>query len=234
MNPEISVIIPALNEEGYIAPTLAGLRKQTFKSFETIVVDGGSKDRTVKLAERSARVILEKRKGPAVARNAGARIARGRILLFLDADTRASPNLLATYHEKFKSGRTVAATGPIMPLERSNFLVRSGYWFVSMVFVRASIMLHRPCIVGANFAVRRDMFRKAKGFNPKMITYEDWDLSLKLKRLGGTRFIKKAIVYTSVRRIREWGVFGFFRYYMGNIARYTFLKKPKEDYNPVR
>ncbi len=233
-NPEISVIIPTLNEEKYIESTLKGLDSQTFKSFETIIVDGGSKDRTRKMVGKKARFITERKRGPAAARNTGARIAKGSLFVFTDADTIPSRNLLKIYHNEFSDKRLVAATGPIFPLEKENPLINIGYSFVSFVFVRLSIFLRRPCIVGANFAVRRSSFEKAKGFNPKMITYEDWDLSMRLKRYGKTRYILNAEVETSTRRITEWGVFGFFKYYVGNITRYTLLKKPKEDYHPVR
>ncbi len=234
MEPEISVIIPALNEEKYIMHALGGLRRQTFRAFETIVVDGGSADRTRKIASTAARVILERRKGPAAARNAGAKAAKGEILLFLDADTRPVPCLLETYSKAFKDRKVVVATGPILPLEDVNPEVNIGYRFVSLLFVRLSILLGRPSVVGANFAVRKKDFTAVGGFNPRLITYEDWDLSLRLKKRGKTRFINDAVVHTSIRRISEWGIFGFFKYYTGNIARYTLFKKPKRDYKAVR
>jgi cellulose synthase/poly-beta-1,6-N-acetylglucosamine synthase-like glycosyltransferase len=234
MTPEISVIIPALNEEKYIKRVMDGLGSQSFRSFETIVVDGDSSDNTRKIASRGGKVLIEKKRGPAAARNSGAKAAKGKILLFIDADTVPSKNLLKTYHQQFKDPRTVALTGPILPLEKAGFLIQEGYSFVSMIFVRSSILLRRPCIVGANFAVRKEAFDRVRGFNPEMITYEDWDLSLRLKKLGKIHFIKDATVYTSVRRIKEWGVHGFFNYYIGNMARYTFLKKPKNDYKQIR
>lgn len=112
-----------------------------------------------------------------MARNSGARAAKGRLLLFLDADTRPSPGLLETYRKVFKEDDVVAATGPVLPLEKARATVAAGYFFVSMVFVKASILLSRPCIVGSNFAVRKDSFMKAKGFNSKMITYDIRPLS---------------------------------------------------------
>ena len=234
MNPEISVIIPALNEENYIRHAIEGLSAQTFRNFETIVVDGGSKDKTIKLAEKHAKIIIQKKPGAAVARNSGAKAAKGKLLLFLDADTRPSPGLLETYRKVFKEDDVVAATGPVLPLEKARATVAAGYFFVSMVFVKASILLSRPCIVGSNFAVRKDSFMKAKGFNSKMITYEDWDLSLRLKKKGRIKFVDKAEVKTSVRRINAWGVFGFFAFYVNNMARYTFLKKPRKEYGQIR
>lgn len=234
MEPEISVIIPALNEGNYIRHALKGLKEQTFRNFETIVVDGGSKDQTRAIASKSASVMIERRKGPAIARNAGAKKARGKILLFLDADTKPSRNLLEIYSKVFKNQNVVAATGPIRPLEKAGSLVSSGYSFVSVFFVQGSIMIGRPSVVGANFAVRKDAFEKVKGFNPEMITYEDWDLSIRLRKYGRISFLNNAVVYTSIRRIKEWGISGFFNYYVGNIARYTLFKRPKKDYSPVR
>ena len=234
MKPEISVIIPALNEEKYIEHSLGGLGRQTFRNFETIVVDGGSHDRTVRIASGRARIVVERKKGPAAARNAGAAVARGKILVFLDADTRPSPRLLETFANAFESMQIVAATGPILPLEKTRRTVGAGYRFVSVLFVRFSILVGMPSIVGANFAVRRKEFMKEKGFNESMLTYEDWDLSMRLRKLGRICFLKKAVVHTSVRRINEWGIIGFLKYYTGNIARYTLFKKPKEDYKAVR
>lgn len=234
MNPKISVIIPALNEENYIRHAMDGLSAQTFRNFETIVVDGGSKDNTIKLAKKHAKIIIQRKPGAAAARNRGAEAARGKLLLFLDADTRPSPGLLETYWKVFRDHSVVAATGPVLPLEKAKATITAGYFFVSMVFVKASILLSRPCIVGSNFAVRKNSFIKAKGFNPKMITYEDWDLSLRLRKKGKIKFVDNAEVKTSVRRINAWGVFGFFAFYVNNMARYTFLKRPRDEYRQIR
>ena len=68
----ISVIIPALNEEKYIRYVFEGLRSQTFKDFETIVVDGNSTDRTREIARKYAHVIIDKHTGIGRARNSGA------------------------------------------------------------------------------------------------------------------------------------------------------------------
>ena len=75
--PELSVIIPALNEEKYIGHAIAGLRKQTFRDFETIVVDGGSIDRTCEIARGYARIFVHRKRGAGRARNFGAKKARG-------------------------------------------------------------------------------------------------------------------------------------------------------------
>lgn len=83
----ISIVIPALNEEMALPRTLATLREQR-GSFEIIVVDGGSSDRTREIAAAGPRVqLISSARGRAVQMNAGARAARGEILLFLHADS---------------------------------------------------------------------------------------------------------------------------------------------------
>ncbi len=232
--PLISVIIPSLNEEKYIGKTLQSLRRQTFKDYETILVDNHSNDRTREIAKEYAKVIEDKRKGVGLARNIGARSAKGKILLFLDADTMASENLLLEYASVFADGEVVAATGPILPLEKTSRFVMASYKFVSVFFVKLSILARRPSVVGANFAVIRSTFDRAGGFDEKLLTYEDWNLSNKLKKYGKIRYVDNALVYTSARRIFAWGVFGFFLYYVTNMFKYHATKKPRGDYAPIR
>ena len=234
MPPEISVIIPAFNEEKYIKYPMEGLRKQTFKDFETIVVDGGSEDGTVRIARRFAKVIVVRKRGVSAARNAGARIARGRILFFLDADTKPSPGLLETYHRIFSDKSVAAATGPVYTLEKTKRRIILGYKFVSVIFVKASILAGNPLIVGSNFAMRADKFKKSGGFNEKLITYEDWDMSGRIQRYGRVEYSDDATVYTSVRRILAWGVFGYFLFYLTNVIMYYALKKTRNNYKVIR
>ncbi len=232
--PEISVIVPALNEEKYIGYVFAGLRQQTFRNFETIVSDNGSTDRTVQIAKKNrAKVVLERRRGISRNRNRGARAARGRILVFLDADTKPSPGLLQSYYDGL-NGKVIAATGPILPLEKSGATVTAGFKFVSILFVKLSVLVDRPSIVGLNFAVLRSAYEKVGGFDPNLATYEDWDMSLRLRKAGRIAYLDDALVYTSVRRVEKWGIHGFFAYHVGNIWRYNLLKKPKEEYELIR
>ncbi|MCL5427597.1 MAG: glycosyltransferase family 2 protein, partial [Candidatus Marsarchaeota archaeon] len=93
--PEISVVVPAVNEERYIGYMFEGLSRQVFRNFEVIVVDGNSTDKTRDIARANgAKVIIEKRRGIGRARNVGAMTARGRIIVFIDADTKPSPTFL--------------------------------------------------------------------------------------------------------------------------------------------
>lgn len=231
--PKISVIIPSFNEEKYIINTFAGLKTQSFKNFETIVVDKNSSDRTREISRKYARVINYKKPGIGIARNVGARAAKGSILVFLDADTKPSKDLLKIYSKAF-DGKVVAATGPILALEEGDFFTNAGIKLFTGSFVKATIAVGSPTIMGMNFAVSKKAFFDAGGFDPKMITYEDIDLTNRLKKLGRIKYFDKAVVYTSLRRVRAWGLKKFFLYHVGNTVRYSLYKKPKKDYRPVR
>ena len=230
--PEISVIIPALNEEKYIKLPLESLRRQSFKDFETIVVDGGSGDRTRAIARKYAKVVIERRQNIGRGRNTGAANARGRILVFLDADTEPSPDLLKAYAKGLDGA--VAATGPILPLETASMRLRLGFKLVSTLLVRLSILIGRPSIVGSNFAVKRSAFKKVGGFDNNLATYEDWELSNRLKKVGRIVYVPDARAYTSTRRIIAWGIPYFFMFHFGNMVRYHVLGNPKEKYAQIR
>ncbi|MFQ5531901.1 MAG: glycosyltransferase [Candidatus Nanoarchaeia archaeon] len=87
-NKTVSVIIPTYNEERDISECLNSLKKQALKNLEIIVVDDGSKDKTIERIKKFKRIKIIKgqHKGPGFSRNLGARSAKGDILVFIDAD----------------------------------------------------------------------------------------------------------------------------------------------------
>ena len=86
--PLVSVIIPTFNEEKDIPFCIDSLKKQTFKNLEIIVVDDGSRDSTVKIVKsmKKVKLLIQSHLGPGSARNLGAHNAKGKILVFVDAD----------------------------------------------------------------------------------------------------------------------------------------------------
>ncbi len=233
---EISVIVPALNEEGYIDKALDGLSRQSFRDFETIVVDGGSTDRTLEIARRKgARTLVQSpARGAGRARNAGAAVAKGELLLFLDADTVPSRGLLGVYSRIMKDEGVAAATGPIRPLEKTGTRYALAYKIVSVYFVRASVRLGRPAFMGSNFAVRKSAFMDVRGFNESMRSYEDWEFSNRLKAEGRMAYSMDATVRTSIRRVRKWGMTRYILFYITNFLRFRIFGESHKEYGPVR
>lgn len=100
MQPFISVIVPIYNVESYLMSCLDSLLDQTFKDFEVILVDDGSKDLSGAIADKYAKkdprfkVIHQENKGLSGARNTGLKEAKGLYISFLDSDDYFHPDFL--------------------------------------------------------------------------------------------------------------------------------------------
>ena len=229
---KISVIIPTFNEEKYISECLNSIINQTFNNYEIIIVDSYSQDNTVKIARKYADKIIEcDRKGPGFARNKGAKIAKGDILVFLDADTIANPDFLECYNDAFRKKSVVGATGPVITTHPSCFV----RFFLNVIYNQIVNLLNSFGISlfnGCNSAYRKKEFIKIGMFQEIDFICEDSLLSRNIIKLGKTLFVKKAIIHTSHRRYeREAGLKAFLYYsiatsYVGITGR-TFPYKYK-------
>lgn len=105
-NPLVSVVIPTRNEEKALETLLESLKKQTYKRYEIVVVDGGSTDNTAKVAKKyGARLIKEtgKYRSPANARNIGMEEAKGDIIALFDCDSEVNNKFLEEGIKAFSS-----------------------------------------------------------------------------------------------------------------------------------
>ena len=107
----ISIVTPVYNAEKYIEETIRTVLDQTWKDWEWILVDDGSADRSVEIIEQykdsRIRLIRQKNKGAAAARNRGIEAAKGRYIAFLDSDDIWDPNKLTNslqYMQKLDAG----------------------------------------------------------------------------------------------------------------------------------
>lgn len=104
----ISVVIPVYNEEEVIGECLQSLMRQTYSNLEVIVVDDGSTDRTREIISRFKKVklILGEHRGPGFSRNLGSKKAKGKILVFVDADMTFDKNYIEKLSEPILRGET--------------------------------------------------------------------------------------------------------------------------------
>jgi len=103
--PAVSVVIPVYNGERYLGEAVESVLAQTYDDFEIIVVDDGSTDGTVSVAEGfgdRVTIVSQERGGAGAARNRGCALARGRFLAFLDADDLWLPNKLEVQRLAFE------------------------------------------------------------------------------------------------------------------------------------
>lgn len=206
MSIDYTIIIPAYNEEDYLSATLTALHEAMSPldlRGEIIVVDNNSSDKTAEIAtDQGAHVIFEGINQISRARNAGARTAQGRYLIFVDADTLIPKTLLQQALANLESGQIIGGGARMIgdkPLRFSMQLLLTLWNFIS---IRSSTA------AGSFIYCRRDAFETIGGFNEDVYASEEIWLSRKIKKLGrekGQSFciIEEPPVITSIRKM-EW------------------------------
>jgi len=213
----ISVILVSLNEERYIRLPLECLQRQSFTDFETILVDGGSKDKTVEIAKEYEIKIMASpfRRGIAYDRNFGAKEARGEILAFTEADAILPNFWLEQINEKFQDKQTIAIAGSGYPYDAPFHGVLEYQWYnrVRLLFSEFPNPIKRFMSSAYNLAVRKDVFEKSGGF-PLVAANDDGLFGKKLAKMGKTVFCLDIPVYISARRLHSMGFVGFNMHYL--------------------
>ena len=176
----ISVIIPAYNETKTISPCLQSLLNQTRKPDEIIVIDDGSTDKTIKQIKQFSQVKLLKQahQGPGTARNYGASQAKGKILVFVDADMEFDQDFLAQLLKPILTGKAKGTwSGQEFVKNWHNPWARCWNYNQNR---RTSRMIGRSKGQRKVFrAILKSEFDKVKGFD--IIGYtDDWTLVSKL------------------------------------------------------
>ncbi|RJX34561.1 MAG: glycosyltransferase [Desulfarculus sp.] len=186
----ISVIIPALNEEGCVAAAVASARRAP--GAEVIVADGNSRDATVARAAAAGARVIAAPPGRSRQMNAGALAARGQILLFLHADT------LLPWGWQYEVRRVLALPGVAAGAFAFRLDVRSAGLRLIELGVAARCLLAQMPYGDQGLFLRREVFARLGGF-PELPLMEDVALVRNLRRLGRVA-TSPAPAVTSARR----------------------------------
>jgi glycosyltransferase involved in cell wall biosynthesis len=193
----ISVIIPVYNGEKTLGVLLDSLAANDCREREIIVVDDGSTDRTRDAASRYPVKLMSTggRRGPAVARNIGAKEAKGSVLLFLDADTSVRPDLLSHVSERFeKEPQLAAIVGYYDKVPRNpGKFARYKALMVHHWFRKATVMESFETCCGA---IRRETFFKAGGFDESYsdADVEDYEFGYRVSEQGQIQVDHRMVV----------------------------------------
>lgn len=174
----ISVIITTKNEEQVISRLLESVKKQTYRNFEIILVDNNSDDKTVKIVKKLGIKIYNYGPERSAQRNFGAKNAKGKYFLFLDADMKLSQNVLKECVQLCLSDEKIGAV--IIP-ENS---IASNFWEKVKAFERSFYDKEKDGITEAARFFRKDVFNKTEGYDETITGPEDWDLSETVKKTG--------------------------------------------------
>lgn len=208
--PPVSFLIPAYNESAHIRRSVEGMLAVDYPDFEVLVIDDGSTDDTsaqlLPLLEGGRVRLLrkEQNEGKAMALNDAIRVARGEILVIMDADARPEPDLLRYMVPHFKSARVGAVTGNPRVANKESFLAKlQAIEFTSIISLqrRAQRIWGRILTVsGVIGAFHRDALLDVGLLSPAMDT-EDIDLTWKLQlRHWDVRYEPRAVVWMVVPR----------------------------------
>ena len=242
-NPQISIIIPTLQEGKYLKRTLEQFPQSVRDSFhiEIIVSDGGSTDTTLRIANDYADKVIthtaKTKQNISMGRNRGACVAKGDILIFLNADVVIEdiPKFFRLMIAAIQDKRFAAATCNvnIYPEEEriSDWMFHNffnGYfWCLNLIGMG---MGRGECHV-----VRKEVFNEVNGYNESMAAGEDYELFLRLHRMGKIKFVRQLTVFESPRRFRKYGyIWISILWFLNALNVFLFDRSMVDEWKPVR
>lgn len=232
---KLSVIIPALNEERLIEKCLKSIIRQNVprNDYEIIVVDGGSQDRTVKIAKKYADTVLSSdRKGIGYQQNFGARHASGNILLFLHADTYLITERVFQRVLRYFRDKDVVAVAISHILYPENSYGIKIFNFMDLIWRNFFARLIKANTGGPILAVRRNIFEEIGGFIEEV--GEDSEIGLRLRKKGKIFRDPKIDAYSSSRRFEKEGALKNTLKYILLFVGFIFNKKIAISYPEIR
>ena len=238
----LSFVIPAFNEESYLADCIESILEQTRgleETTEIIVVNNASSDgtREVALRYRRVRVVDEPRKGLTYARQAGFLASTGALIANVDADSRLTPGWVERVLRGFEEAPELAAlSGPFVYYDltgRQRALVHVFYLVAWMTYAINRYVLRVGSMVqGGNFVVSRAALERIGGFNLDISFYgEDTDIARRLNEVGDVMFTFDLKMFSSARRLKHEGMLTMAGRYSINYFWTTFFKRPYTNHH---
>ncbi|MBR1459461.1 MAG: glycosyltransferase [Oscillospiraceae bacterium] len=212
MKPLFSVIIPAHNEEDYIGRCLDAIRKAAVhvppQRVQVIVVANRCTDATAEIARSYGAQVLENTDTSIAAiRNAGARLAEGRVIMTIDADSFMSEGTFEEIWEKLTSGDYIGG-GAIPTFDRASPGIAASTMVVA-VHLLPVMLRERAGLSGGLFWTYKKAFDAIGGFDESLVSMEDMDFAVRLNRLGAENGRKygtlRSPLITSSRKFDQFG-----------------------------
>ncbi|AFY35247.1 glycosyltransferase family 2 protein [Calothrix sp. PCC 7507] len=194
--PEISVVVCTYNRAKYLDNGINSVINQTFKDWELIIVDDGSKDNTFEIVNpyiqkfNNIRYLKHQNKKQCYAKNAGIQASFGKYITFLDSDDTYKPHHLESRLEYMRAN-------PEIDLIEGGFASEEEIWVVDYFNPGQTINL-RECVLGPTFFGKRHVFFELQGF--KHFAYgEDTDLWERAEKICKTQKISAPQTYLYTR-----------------------------------
>jgi len=211
---DVSVVLATRNEKKCIGKTLRKVLEASDEvgrhgvSTEIIVVDSSVDDTFGEARKYVKNVYTFLASGVSRARNFGANLAKGGILIFMDADTTLQRSSLVDVVNEFKSSAVVSVVSRVLPLTRRNTLSSVLFYAFDGLYIR--LCAHLSFLMkfynrGDMTAIRKTVFEKIRGFDERLHMLEITDMLTKASSYGKIKVLSSP-VFESSRRLRQWGL----------------------------
>lgn len=219
----ISVIIPTLNEEHYIPRLLHSLAEQNVP-IDVFVIDAQSDDATKSVVNSCASLfsggsslsfVESPERGISFQRNYGAKLAKGELLLFLDADVVMPRGALQRMIGEFQKRDLCIGTAQLHPDEPD--LRGSAIFLLGRIFQRVMLLRNSAYFAGSCTLCRADSFRDIGGYDKNRKVGEDIDLSLRMSEKGRAGLLH-VWMPASMRRFKKYGYLHVFGQWFSGIS----------------
>lgn len=198
MKPIVSIIIPVYNEEKVIADCLKSLDHQTYNPIEAIIVDDGSTDETIRIMKNyrlyhvNWQFFTQNHLGPGSARNLGAAKAKGKILVFVDADMTFDNSFLEDITKPILKGKTIGTFSKNEMVTNSQN-IWSVCWNINRNLPKDRMIPENyPNTAPVFRAILKEKFDEVGGFDRTGEYTDDWSLS---RKLGVKSTLAKGAIY---------------------------------------
>lgn len=209
----LSIIIPTLNEENYLLLLLDSIKKQNFDDYEIIVTDNNSEDKTIEIAKNYDCKIVSGGL-PAKGKNEGAKIAKGDLLLFLDADLVLPAGFLNNFLKEFKEKNLdIASTNLDFLTDKKIYKIGAKLCNFYYKHTQRFLPYITECIL-----VKKEFHQKISGFDEKIKLLEDFVYVRKMVKIGKFGHLNPIKFYVSPRRFEKDGkIKTLLKYLLANI-----------------
>ncbi|MGQ9818682.1 MAG: glycosyltransferase [Candidatus Kapaibacteriales bacterium] len=243
--PLISIIVPVFQEEKLLDRILSQYKPELLIKYncELIVSDGGSTDKTVEIAHKYTKKIVTHKHSNikqtiGEGRNLGAQISSGNILVFINGDT--IPNdiekflkVVTNFANNEKNIGALAFKVRAYP-EEEKFKDKL-FYFLHNNFVRFLNFVGIGMGRGECQVIRREVFFRVNGYNPKIFAGEDFDLYRRIAKVSKIKFIDSICVLESPRRFRKLGyIRTLWRWLLNGISVMFLNKSFSKNWEPIR
>ena len=221
LTPSVSVIIPTHNRQTYLRMSLNALARQSYPAnrYEVVVVLDGCTDGSLEMLRNyrppyRLQILEQEQKGASTARNHGARLSTGDLLVFLDDDVEATPGLILAHvkaHDGQNSRVAIGYYPPALAGQKALLSLHLLSWWEEM-FHDMRETGHRFChqdLLSGNLSIPRDIYQRVGGFDPDLPMREDFELGMRLIQADvGFTFVpealglhhEQAVITKSIRR----------------------------------